>query len=239
MNRPVLLFSGGLDSLALWYLLDRPRAVYVQLGHQYQVAEQQTIDRLSATVTGLSVELVRGPYLAHREDLRTGHIPHRNLALATTTAAVTGADRILLGALLGEASPDKSRRFLKATSAALTASEGRRITVEAPAHRLTKTGLVRKALSRYPEAALPLTMTRSCYSPDPTVQECGECPACFRRQVALFRTGLSDRAPELPVRFQSPLEAMAGAGVARWPGILANNLGAALAVMGRRPNRRY
>lgn len=229
-----LLFSAGLDSLCLWHLTGQPVPVYVRTGHRYEAAELAALAALEDATLGLRVRVVDGPQIGPLEHPVTGHVPHRNLALLTTAAAATGADRLLLGALLGEASPDKSRRFLRAASRALTASEGRKITVEAPAHRWTKTGLVRRFAAAYPDAVPTLAVTRSCYEP---AGECGTCPACFRRQVALWRAGLSAQRPQVPTRHGSALSAAWAAGVTRWPALAANNAGALLALYGPPPRR--
>lgn len=234
MTGPVLLFSGGLDSVALWYLLGKPAALYVHLGHRYEAAEVAAIDRLAAAVPDLRPSCAEGPRLGHLEQ-PGGHIPHRNLLLAATAAAVTGTDHVMLGALLGEASPDKSAAFLRSASRALTASAGRPVRVSAPARRWTKTGLVRRWLAAHPDAARVVPLTRSCYSPD-AVPECGSCPACFRRHVALYHVGLRTERPRLPVTATAAVgwSSARRAGVARWPALLVNNAGAAAAVAGIR-----
>lgn len=230
----VLLFSGGLDSVALWHLVGRPPAVYVRLGHRYENEEVRTIRELEATVPGLRVDITSGPLIGQYE-APGGHIPHRNLTLIACAAAhYAGADEILLGALLGEASPDKSRRFLRATSAALSASEHRRVRVSAPAHRWTKTGLLRRFLAAEPRAAEIIACTRSCYSPGG--QECGQCQACFRRSVALYHCGLTDRRPTPPPG-ADPWSALRSAGVTRWGSLGWNNALAGLAMAGVRIGR--
>lgn len=232
MSGPVLLFSGGLDSVALWHLLDKPTPVYVRLGHKYEAAEVDAIAALASAVPDLWPVFVSGPPVGTLEQAG-GHIPHRNLLLASTAAAALDADHVVLGALLGEASPDKSARFLRASSAALTASAGRPVQVTAPARRWTKTGLVRRWLTEHPEAAPLVPLTRSCYA---EAGECGRCPACFRRHVALYHVGLRAERPRLPLGASASVAVTAArrAGPLRWPALLGNNATALAAVAGVR-----
>lgn len=233
----IQLFSGGLDSLCLWFLMDRPLPVYVHLGHRYQEQEIGTLRRLADHLPGFEPQFVDGPPIGLLEQV-DGHIPHRNLLLAATAAAhFSDAGQIVLGALLGEASPDKSRTFTRAAGRAITASERRPVRVVAPARRWTKTGLLLRFARRHPEHVPLLGLTRSCYAGD--AAPCRACPACFRRDVALFHAGLSDARPRVPAGTGLP-EAVAAArtaGPARWPGLAVNNALAALALAGVRRRR--
>ncbi len=218
-----LLFSGGLDSVMAWYLLDKPRAVYVMLGHKYQEQELRTIREL-----GIPVEVIPGPGVG-RLEARDGHIPHRNLLLISTVAAY-GYDHIAIGALAGEASPDKQPRFYRALEKALGVSEpGQGVTIEAPLQRWTKSEALRETLLQHPEARLSLEMSRSCYGEGD--EPCLKCQACFRRWVALTLNGMpAGPQPEVPA---GSLSLVLRAGVRSWPAILRNNLDALKAVLGR------
>lgn len=162
-----------------------------------------------------------------------GHIPLRNLHLVTIAA--TYSDRIVLGALKGESSPDKSDAFLRAASAALTeASQGRKIRVEAPLKRWTKTQLVSRLIKEvgFEEASLLIASTRSCYAP---AGRCGRCMACFRRWVALASNGIHEAHDSPPWNFPLPpwedrIRYLRQAPMAEWPGIMRNNLEAWLAL---------
>ena len=153
----VLLFSGGLDSFILWHLLGYPTPVYVTLGHKYEQQELATIERL-----GIDIVRLAGPQVGQLEQA-DGHIPQRNLLLATTAAAALQPDIIYLGAVRGETSRDKSGRFLGRTSRLLSFCE-QPVKVLAPARRWTKTQLVRRYLRRLPDGITYLLATRSCYA---------------------------------------------------------------------------
>jgi 7-cyano-7-deazaguanine synthase in queuosine biosynthesis len=230
----VQLFSGGLDSLCLWYLTGRPEAVYVRVGAPYEKQEEQTVRRLTYAIPGFQPRFVNGPDLSGLV-APDGHIPVRNLLLAATAVAHTGAGEVILGAVLGEASPDKSRRFLKAASTALSRSEGRLVTLAAPAHRWTKTGLLRRFLAAHPDRAHLVAQTRSCYAAEEV--PCGDCQACFRRNVALWHAGLNNTPPRLPSGgVREAWTALRTVGLTRLPGVAASNALAGLALAGlRRP----
>lgn len=215
-----LLFSGGLDSACAWLLLGRPEAVYVRTGARYEREEVRTAQWLLDD----HLTVLDGPdvgYLAEQD----GHVPHRNLLLATTAAA-HGYRHLALAAVAGEASPDKTRRFLRHTSRALTTSEASPYRLSAPFLHLSKTALVRETLAAHPMMAPWLQESRSCYSAGPW--PCRRCQACFRRWVALT---LNDQPcgprPAIP---RPTAMAARRVGPLRWPAIARNNTTAARAL---------
>ena len=217
--KPALLFSGGLDSTcALHLLADAVQPVYVRIGAPYEREELRHAQALTE-----SLHVLDGPSLGYLAE-GDGHIRHRNAALAITVATA-GYRTIYLGALRGEASRDKSGAFFDSLTRLLRASEAGDWTVTAPFARLTKTGLLRRALAAgmLPDLALS---TRSCYAAE---GECGRCQACFRRWVALVNCGLpAGERPVVPAARWGPLR---DAGVRRWPDIALNNVDALRAIM--------
>jgi 7-cyano-7-deazaguanine synthase in queuosine biosynthesis len=185
----VLLFSGGLDSLAMWFLLGKPQPLYVTLGQRYEEQERLTVARLTSAIPGLHPTYREGPDIGGRE--RDGWlIPHRNLSLLLTAAhAFPSAHTIYLGSLADDTAPDTTRRFMRAATRALSLSDGTRIAVKAPAARLTKTQLVRRFVREHTDDALTYArLTRSCYAA--TDEPCQECRACYRRHQALYYNGI-------------------------------------------------
>lgn len=242
-DRRVLLFSGGLDSLIHWRLLDRPRCLYIVLEHRYQEDELRTLARLDRDLEKvaerLRIGVLQGPNLSVYEG-EDAHIPLRNLILSTL--ATLNADVIYLGAVAGEASRDKSRRFLSSLSRTLSLSEGRKIQVVAPFRHLTKTQLVKRYLKTYSPDLLK--ETRSCYTPDVPAgfKGCGKCNACFRRWVAMSLNGIEEAYLEDPVYYgllklsdkRGLLDGLMKADPYEWVGILRNNLDAYRAIEKRR-----
>lgn len=227
----VALYSGGLDSVLLWHLARPHAAVYVRWGAEYEAAEIAALQR-QQNLGGPPVRVVDGPPYLTAPD-KDGHVPHRNLSLLLAAAAAfPQADTLLIGAVLGEASPDKSGRFLRRAGKVLTASEGKRVKVRAPLRKATKRFWVRRYLATGGDPRL-LAATTSCY--DGTDPGCGECPACFRRWQALTGTGLEGDTVVPPWTWWQRARARgAGAAVKRlrehplagWPGILLLNIDA-------------
>jgi len=229
----LLLFSGGLDSYIAWHLLDKPTPIYFRLGHRYQEAEMTTMDRLEAENPGLQVKRDDRLYLGDKE-LPDAHLPLRNALLLTTAAAVYQPDIIYIGALRGESSRDKSRRFFRNTGKQLSFLLGQRLVVQAPFIGHTKTDLVKAFLKKYPEGGDALRLTFSCYTytiPHSRFKGCGRCMACFRRWVALSLNGIDETYAQNPweweqisaLNWQAGLRAILKADRQEWGNILVNN----------------
>lgn len=230
----VLLFTGGLDSTIMHTLLGEPPCLYVALEQGFP-AEAKNLSRLWDALP-IDLDVIDAPLpSAAKVD---GHIPLRNLHLATIGALIT--DRVMIGAVRGESSPDKSEKFLRRASAALTeASQGRKITVEAPLRHLTKRQLVKAFIQQVgrQEAERIFSLTRSCYSEH--YDRCGRCMACFRRWVALYLNGIEEAHENPPWEMIRPswrdrLEYLRWAPLPEWPGIAESNLEALAALDLRR-----
>lgn len=194
-GKSVLLFSGGLDSLCAAWLLKPDVLLFLKHGQRYETAEggavgwlrhKNLLPKESALVESTALELSQ----FERAD---AIIPLRNL-MFVAMAALYG-ETVYLSAVDGDRSLDKSKQFFTDTSDLLTYLYGpqhwcepRTISVQAPFHHLTKTGLVREYLmSGAPPQALLVSL--SCYEMDKhearTARPCGTCKACFRKWVAL------------------------------------------------------
>lgn len=240
----VLLFSGGLDSFILWHLLDKPATLYCLLGHKYQKREYDTIQRLAAFCPELEPRFTTRARCGDLEFRGTGHIPFRNLAL-TMAAAWEGYSTIILGALAGETSRDKSRKFARDASRLLSYLEEPPLTIVLPARGMTKRELVRLFLQRFPEKRDLLRMTSSCYNvadDDQRYAGCGACIACFRRWVALSLNGIEEAYLNDPAGF--PLGTVQTWGRDLWrsgerASVIRSNAEALAAVSGKRWRRFY
>jgi 7-cyano-7-deazaguanine synthase in queuosine biosynthesis len=254
----VLLFSGGLDSYILYRLLAHrggvpPYLLYCTIGHRYQGMELQCIRALQrshasvgrALPVGYAGMCTVGRYERHED----GHIPLRNLLLCATAAIeVPDAQTIVLGAVAGESSRDKSQRFLSRTSRELSFQLHRTLHVIAPARHLTKSQLVSLYLGTFPgtvDRAL-VQMTRSCYGQTTYsvhTTGCGACMSCFRRWVAMTRNGVMEPYDADPAAWgAATLKSVGGRGLARilgevpwreWVGLARNNFDAYRAVRAR------
>lgn len=241
-----LLYSGGLDSLMLWRLAQPEFSVYVQVGAAYEADELATVRRLQDMVAGLRVHVVQGPTWLGDLEQADGHIPLRNLVLATTAAAWTPAvDQVLLGAVRGESSPDKSRAFVRSASRALSRAAGHRVQLRAPLRRHSKAWWLAQHLARWPQDREALLATHSCYEPGQPdgVAGCGCCMACFRRWVATSLAGLPEPYVNDPAErmlagaipgSRPGLGALRRTPVREWPAFLGNQLVAYRALRARR-----
>ena len=226
----IQLFSGGLDSFAMWHLLGKPQPVYVRYGHKYEGRELETIGRLEQADPSLRVTTLDGPQIGELEQ-PDGHIPHRNLLLIGTAVAALQPSVVYIGVLRGETSRDKSNRFLRQTSKLLSFCEGR-VRVLSPSKRLTKTQLVARFIKSFPDFVDGLRATRSCYAESD--MPCGQCMACFRRWVAMSNNDIHEVYEADPWqvvrRDAGTLAYLWRAPLAEWPGVLRNNLDAVRAL---------
>lgn len=192
----LLLFSGGMDSYMMWRLLGEPECLYVMLGHRYMRREIATIEKLQDYVGWDRLQVHYSSRITlddmERDD---AFIPNRNLFLLTT--AVTEfphKNEVYLGALYGEASRDKSGRFMRSAGRLLRYMNRSHVHISAPYRWYTKAGLVKHFLSNFPNDVDILKMTSACYGkvlPYGAVG-CGECNACFRRWVAMSLNGIEE-----------------------------------------------
>jgi 7-cyano-7-deazaguanine synthase in queuosine biosynthesis len=227
VKRSVILYTGGMDSLILSWLRPDAELVYVSIGSTYEYDELAACLRMAEQGLARMPTIIDGGTLLAQE--ADGHVLHRNLVLIAHAAAMTGADEVLLGAVRGEASLDKSARFLRRAGRVLSASEGRRVRVRAPLKRDTKAGWVGTFL-REGGSRQALMEAVSCYAGEGW--SCGECQACFRRWVALTLNGIDADFASDPrtyasgLRWQDGVRAILRAPVREWYGMAVNNFGA-------------
>ncbi len=177
-----LLYSGGVDSLIAWYMLDKPDTLYVDLGHRYAWKEMKAMRSLPPK------PLIKKSHYGNFYEEDDAHIPGRNLLLAMYAAA-EGYDRISLVAQLGEQNiPDRSPEFFGRTSEILSFTFGRPIQFVNAGIGIHKSGMVEWYLKWKGGLgpASDLLLAVSCYSGMGSRRDhCGQCPACLRKYVAL------------------------------------------------------
>ncbi len=187
----VLLFSGGMDSLCLAHILQPHVLLYVRHGARYEDAELAGVQRV---LPWLKTEVTYAHVPLGHLERPDAIVPLRNL-LFVTLAAHYGED-VIVGAMDGDRSLDKSPEFFRRASELLTYlygeqhwCESRTVHVRAPFKSETKTGLVHHYLESG-GAAEALRASFSCYDPQGR-QECGQCKPCFRKWVALENNGIA------------------------------------------------
>lgn len=177
----ILLFSGGIDSLAAWHFLDKPKTLYFDAKTRYSQKERVVVQSLIPNT--IIEECIS---FRDREIGDKAYVPFRNLIFACLAAKYS--DRIIIAGVKDDQVSDKNEQIFHEFSALLTRMEGRNIIVESPWWGKTKAEVVGWFLKNVPNAMQLLTGTTSCY--DAKKAYCGKCPSCFRKWNALWENGI-------------------------------------------------
>ncbi len=198
----VLLYSGGMDSVALSMLWAPHARIYVDLGTLYGVVERERLAKHpDVRVVSLPLFDFDGDdVFPQRED----HIiPLRNLLLVCVAAQLYPDEDVEVGlaATMGDRVLDKSEEFATRTTELLSFlwqrqhwTKGRNVAVVLPVKRMTKRMLV-EAVAMAGDRTLVEELAResfSCYEPDHLGGECGRCKPCVRKWVAFAAAGYGD-----------------------------------------------
>lgn len=188
----VLLFSGGMDSVAAMHLWPADILLYAKINHRYQ---DQELDQIGKLKIPHGSKLIFEDYLdlswAERKD---AIIPLRNLYLCAMAARY--GDIIGMGVLSGEVNGDKSEAFRNQVINLLNICyepsywcEGRKFIIDYPLGHLTKADLIKEYIAKG-HPVEQLLQSRSCYSE--TRIHCGHCSNCVKRYMALYLNGLEE-----------------------------------------------
>ena len=192
LDREVLLFSGGVDSLIAWHWFDKPKPIYVMLYHRYQKKEIECIKALEKMIPSLNVEFVQGPVLGKFEIGDKAYISQRNLQLAL--CAVHQGNLIYMAGVKGDKVEDKTPEAFSVMSFAMNfikKPSELEIKIKSPFWEMTKTEIIKWFLENYPQDYVEnvLRTSVSCY--DANIDgSCGACPACFRKWISLEAAGI-------------------------------------------------
>lgn len=188
-DRRVILFSGGLDSFMTWWALkdENPVCVYFGLNHKYQNKELQAIEKLEARVPKLKVTRDFNLDLSDYEE-EDSYIPLRNLFLIQLASFY--GDEVYITVQAGEQTiPDRKPANLTKAGKLIELIGGKDYFKVIPYFtNLTKTEMVKKYIEFHQGNPNFLKLTSSCYNGS----NCGDCPACFRRWVALSLNSIDD-----------------------------------------------
>jgi 7-cyano-7-deazaguanine synthase len=225
-DRAVCLLSGGLDSTTCLAIARQQGLKCYCLSFDYgqrHSIELQAARRVARSLGAEELRVVKidlrafgGSALTDsinvpkdRDDRQTAreipvtYVPARNtifLSFALAYAEVIGADRIYIGvnALDYSGYPDCRPEFISAFEklANLATKAGVQgtstIRIEAPLLQMTKAAIVRKAV----EVGVDLSLTHSCYDPDPSGKPCGRCDSCVLRRKGFEAAGVIDPVAE-------------------------------------------
>lgn len=193
IEKEILLFSGGLDSVIAWFYLNKPKCMYVNLGHRYMNNEIESIKNLQSKFN-LFPDVVFDDHLSLKDyEQPDAYIPLRNLFLAML--GTFKANKVWVIVQRGEMDlADRSAEFFRETSKLLSQVLGRKIVICTPFETMTKQDMVNWFLHTV-NIDLPLETriqilktSRSCY--ENLEGECGQCSACFRKWISLEANGI-------------------------------------------------
>ena len=193
--KEVLLFSGGIDSYIAWKWLgqDSVDLMYFDLGTEAAVVERRRVMRMVPDQWIHRLTIVEDLSLGRFEE-EDANLPQRNMFMCMY-AANEGYDTIWLVVQKDEMSiPDRSVQFFYRASEMISFLVGRRVDVATPFTDLDKTEMVAWIVNRYgAEECGVLQRAWGCFHGwvmDGMYIHCGDCPACFRKFVALKNNGI-------------------------------------------------
>jgi len=173
MNK-ILCMSGGLDSVAGWYFLDKPGCVFFNT------------KVLSSSKEKTAIWLLKIPCIIDTSfdfsGIKDTYIPHRNLLFAS--AASKYGNEVVICGLEDDMVPDKTPEAFEKMSAVLSDIGKEEVTVTSPFWDKTKAEVVQWMLDNVPDAENVIRTSVSCYSC--RYGECGWCEACFRKACAMY-----------------------------------------------------
>lgn len=187
--KPVLMLSGGVDSVVSWFYLGKPESVHITGHSRYSKKELECVHRLKHVLGELVVHIVELPFvLPHeRED---AWIPARNL-LFSLVGAYFG-DIIYIACQRGERDiVDRSDEFFETTSELLTKHFGTTKRVHPVWVNETKQDLLKWYIDNVGDMELLKHYTVSCYD-GKHGGRCGDCASCFRLAVSLVYNNVED-----------------------------------------------
>ena len=183
--KKVLLFSGGMDSRMLNFLMKPDVALYINIHGQYSEKEVRNLPTLD------NLKIIDLPLLGtfERPDLI---VPCRNAYFAL--AASQFGDEIYLGATYGDRSTDKDDIFCEKINCLFEHlyseqhwTQKRTVRVRTPFKEKTKTRILKDYLAAGGNAE-EIVGSISCYHS--SLEQCGECKPCARKWVALVNNGI-------------------------------------------------
>lgn len=193
MGKKILLFSGGLDSTLLEWVVKPDILLYVNLHTSYSEREVEHLQTLSPYYKDRLVikDLPMGEY-----EKADKFFPYRNLLL--TLVALQYAPKVYLGFTYQDNCFDCKEPFIKKATAVLnylnldcenfldwSADD---FSLEAPFRYLTKSEMVAQCLRKGMPAEQIQTI-RTCYNSESKIG-CGSCNPCWNKAVALINNGI-------------------------------------------------
>ena len=189
--KKIILVSGGLDSF-IAYKLYGGMPLFIAYGQRYSDKEKAACLELY----GEELEILE---IAGRcVELKNNYIPDRNLFLATAAAMYYYPDEIVMAGMKDDNCQDKNESAFEEYTDIISKYAKKPIVVGSPFWNTTKGEAIERYLSEGHCPSL-LQKTISCYSGG--AGQCLDCPACFRKYVALKSNGIE--TPEVSERIKA------------------------------------
>ncbi len=184
----VLLLSGGVDSIAAWFYLNKPKCIYVDMKTKYSEKEKECIKDLQKIIPDLKVTIIEGINLGQFEEGEKAFIPHRNLILAAIGSNY--GDRIIIAGIEDDVVEDKSPEAFKIMTECLNSisKPGKNVVIDSPFWEMSKSEIIKWMLKNIENTEEILRTSISCYSLEDG--QCGNCPSCLRKAIAMTAAGL-------------------------------------------------
>lgn len=198
MEKKVLLFSGGFDSMLQEWLIKPDVLLYVDMKTSYSEREIEALQLLPTSYKERLIikELPLGEYERDNK-----YLPYRNLILGAI--AMQYGQHVYFGFNNEDWASDKDTIFLDKTTSLFKHLNERAVwdmgwdnfnfSFNAPFKKYSKTEMVREAL----KAGMPVELiqqTRSCYDGESKIG-CGICNVCVNKAIALLLNDIY--SPEL------------------------------------------
>ena len=193
LEKEILCVSGGVDSTIAWFYLNEPQPLYCKLGHRYEKKELECLKNLERKIPEFKPIYANNLKLGNWEYGENAYIPMRNLFLAMN-AVLHGGTKIYIVGVKGDKVEDKSPEAFQVMSFTLNFIRKpieERVSIESPFWNLTKSDIVKWFINKKGKdfAKDILYTSVSCYD-DEINGQCGRCPACFRKFIALEVSGI-------------------------------------------------
>ena len=160
--------------------------------HETLIVDLSSMTRIGGTTLLKGTGKIPEAHLGSHKVPST-YVPFRNgimLAYAAAWAEVTGASRLVIGAVEADSSgyPDCRKEFIEAFSKAISkgTKSGLKLSVESPLVGMSKTEIVKLGV----ELNAPFHLTWSCYSFEK--KACGVCESCLLRLKGFKGAGIRD-----------------------------------------------
>ncbi len=213
LKKTILIYSGGMDSTVLLYLLLSQgftvECLSVDYGQKHKkelkcaksICKKLSLTQKVINLSSISYLLSSSSLIDSNKPIPEGHyeeetmkttvVPNRNmilLSLATARAIDSKANTVSYAAHSGDHAiyPDCRESFAKSMDAAMQLCDWKKITLNRPFVGMSKAEICKMGSN----LEVPFKDTWSCYKGD--TKHCGRCGTCIERREAFHLAGIDD-----------------------------------------------